>query len=340
MRDLVVEVIRDSCGAVHWTARVFGMEVLMARHALLTIVILAGILCGTPAIGQHIYGDTNRDGTSDDQDRLQAKGTTDVDIWLVTDRSRDASPVPLLASAQPLSIFSYELSLGVVGGTVAWGRYANALESLDTPLGLSESPTEFYVGFAGTRPLPPGKYRLGTLSLEVLTGDPKIEFRSQSGIHHLGYTSFGSLNDGKDGDYTLKLARDPSRVSIADPGEPRDWADADGVASPSAGAALASEVRVDAAPRFAVVVGSNPGGRTSGRLSVTTTRQGYLRIRIFDLQGRLVRELASGASAPAGSRTFELHTASAGRTGLASGLYLYKVEASEGTRTGRIILVR
>ena len=310
----------------------------MVHRTLITIAILASALCGTPAVGQHMYGDTNRNGVPDDQDRLLAKGMTNVDIWLVTDRNRDASAVPVPAGAQPLSLFSYELSLGVVGGTVVWRGYTNALESLDTPLGLAKSPTEFYVGFAGTRPLPPGKYRLGTLAIEVLTGDPRLEFRTQSGIHHLGYTSFGSLNEGKDGDYTLKLAQDRSRILAADAGEPRDWADADGVAGPSAGISLASEVKVSSVPRFAVVVGSNPGGRTSGRLSVTTTREGYLRVRIFDLQGRLVRELASESSVPAGTSVFELHAG--GNRGLASGLYLYKVEASEGTRTGRIILVR
>ena len=314
----------------------------MNRTSSAVAIGLAGLLlmAAGPATAQYIFADTDGDGKSSSADRLARTGETKVDIWLETNRTRDGSPVAVLLGMEPLSIFSYEIALEVVGGTVRWGKYTNHMVSMALPFGRADSPMEFYAGFGGIEPLPPGKYRLGTIAVEVATGSPALEFRSRSTLHHLGCTSFGSLNPGKDANHTLKYTQDRSKLENALPGESHDWADADGVASPPAGVSMASELKVASAPRFAVVVGSNPGGKTSGRLSVTTTREGYLRVRIFDLQGRLVRELASEASAPASTRVFELNAAAPGRGALASGLYLYKVEASEGTRAGRVILVR
>jgi hypothetical protein len=68
-----------------------------------------------------------------------------------------------------------------------------------------------------------------------------------------------------------------------------------------------------------------------GVLSFRTQRDGFIRVRLFDMSGRLVRVIAETPMAPAGPQ----HIRSDGRTGrgtaLASGLYFYQVDTVDGS---------
>ena len=82
---------------------------------------------------------------------------------------------------------------------------------------------------------------------------------------------------------------------------------------------------------------SSPSHGGDATLLVTTTRFGNLTVKLYDVRGRLVRTLLDERFEAAG-----VHAAGIDGTGkdrLPSGLYFYKVEASEGIRTGKVAIL-
>jgi len=75
-------------------------------------------------------------------------------------------------------------------------------------------------------------------------------------------------------------------------------------------------------------------------LRYSTSGDGYVRVRIFDLSGRLVRTVLDHPLVPAGDHQVIID--GRGRSGemLASGIYFYQVEALEGTVRGRITILK
>jgi hypothetical protein len=144
------------------------------------------------------------------------------------------------------------------------------------------------------------------------------------------------MNPGKEGDNTLKFTEDPSRLSRAD--SPGDWVDADGTVPSSM--ALASEFRQQTEPplRFEVSVAPNPLNPTAV-ITVSTTRAGFIRVRLFDASGRLARVLLDREAAPAARYAIRL-SASISERPLASGVYFYRVDAAEGRLEGRIVVLK
>ena len=70
-----------------------------------------------------------------------------------------------------------------------------------------------------------------------------------------------------------------------------------------------------------------------------TSRRGRLRLTLLDLAGRHVRTLLDASDAPAG-----LHHATVSRRGedgvrLPRGVYFWKIEAGEGTASGRLVVL-
>jgi len=80
----------------------------------------------------------------------------------------------------------------------------------------------------------------------------------------------------------------------------------------------------------------NPGGV----LRLTTSSAGFVRVRIFDLQGRVVRVLEDRAMVPAGAHDVRIDGRNTSGQTLASGVYFYQVETSEGTLKGRITVLK
>ena len=75
-------------------------------------------------------------------------------------------------------------------------------------------------------------------------------------------------------------------------------------------------------------------------LRFTTSRSGAVKVRMYDLHGRVVRTLLERSILPAGSHDMEID--GRGRNGqtLASGIYFYEVEAAEGTVRGRMTVLK
>lgn len=86
---------------------------------------------------------------------------------------------------------------------------------------------------------------------------------------------------------------------------------------------------------FMASVRPNPG--SSALLRYTTTRSGPVRVRVFDVRGRLVATPFESAFAPAGTNHVALER---GCAPLAAGVYWYRVDATEGALTGRFVLLK
>jgi hypothetical protein len=176
-------------------------------------MIVAGMLLAAPLQAQYIYLDTNGDGVHTTSDLLASSGETVLDVWLRTDQNRDGTTA-VCSSGENLTINSYEFILHAIGGEIAWGEYTNSQTSMTVSFGLASNITEYYTGFGGGIALPPRLHKLGSLSVEVVSGNPSIEFAEASSLSGNFLTSFGSMCPGASQDNTLRLGV--------------DWTDSDG----------------------------------------------------------------------------------------------------------------
>jgi hypothetical protein len=76
------------------------------------------------------------------------------------------------------------------------------------------------------------------------------------------------------------------------------------------------------------------------KLSLELGKPGWLRVTLYDMQGRLVRELANETNVAAGLQVISIDGTDSKGKPLASGVYFYRVESAEGTHQGRLAIVR
>lgn len=75
-------------------------------------------------------------------------------------------------------------------------------------------------------------------------------------------------------------------------------------------------------------------------LGFTTTRPGFVRVRLFDLNGRMVRQVLDSPTVEPGYHEVAIDGADSEGRRLASGVYFYRVEAREGSSQGRLAVVK
>jgi hypothetical protein len=80
--------------------------------------------------------------------------------------------------------------------------------------------------------------------------------------------------------------------------------------------------------------------RVSGTFSFVTTMEGVARLWLFDSHGRRVRTLLDVPAMPTGYHDLPIDTRDGNDRPLPSGIYYYRLETKEGTRTGRLALIR
>lgn len=78
--------------------------------------------------------------------------------------------------------------------------------------------------------------------------------------------------------------------------------------------------------------------RANALLSFQTTQPGFLQVELFDIGGRRIRELLHRNDAPAGLYELSVQGGN-GRGTLKAGTYFFRIQAVEGSTTGRIIIV-
>lgn len=310
----------------------------MRNRVMACLGLLALTMLAEPGKAQFMYLDSNADRASSIEDRLSAGESTAVDVWISTDKRRDGRGVQRPdPNGRALTINSYEVILKAVGGTVEWGSFTNHLDGADVKLGPLKSATEFYVFRGGLKQSPPGNYKLCTVVVYVKSGKPRLVVGERTALWPAACTSFGSNYHGYDNDNTLKFTEDPAKLGMHAEDVPRDWADANGLdaadgAAEQVAALPASQPRV-----FTTRVSPNPAN-PEATISITTTRSGFLRVRIFDVAGRLVRELINKESVPPG--LYEAKLSGSNAKSLSSGLYFFRVEASEATRSGKLVILK
>lgn len=191
------------------------------RLSTLVPLGLLVVLAAVPAGAQYLFLDTNGDGVHDSNDALAPSGPTNIDIWYVTDKNRDGTPVVCDVDAGVgLTINSYTLVLQAVGGDVQWGPMQNRLPFTHTPACFATwsdttNATYYHNGWGSYDIFPPGKYKVATLTVSVTGGNPSLFVEPFLPSRPVQITQFGTQCATLDDDNTYKLGH--------------DWNDADGL---------------------------------------------------------------------------------------------------------------
>jgi hypothetical protein len=91
--------------------------------------------------------------------------------------------------------------------------------------------------------------------------------------------------------------------------------------------------------KFHVLLSANPINRSSA-LIFQTSIPGFIRANIYDMNGRLVRTLKNTRMAPSGRYELRIDGRDEAGNPLASGVYFFKVETSEGSQVGRATVLK
>ena len=89
---------------------------------------------------------------------------------------------------------------------------------------------------------------------------------------------------------------------------------------------------------FGATIGPNPA-RPSATLRLALTKAGAVRARLYDVRGRMVRTLADDSNLAPGRHVFAVDGRDDRGARLPAGVYYYRVEASEGVRSGSFVIV-
>jgi len=305
----------------------------------LIISVLIGVSHPGRAPAQHMFLDTDGDGVRTDRDVLSTRAAS-VDVWLQTDQDRSGAKTSVRDGNGRLpSVNSYEFILRASDGEVEWGEFTNSQPTMTVPFGPRHSKTHYYHGYGGLQSLPPGTYKLGRLGIRVVSGQPRLEFATRTSLWGVARTAFGSSVSGVSGDHTLKLGERSSGGRLGATGNAGDWADASGVTTrPPASNASEAIATNGSQLRFSARVSPNPWSGP-GQIEVQTSRVGRIRLQIFDLGGRLVRTVIDEPAASPGTHAYTVDPKLGGRAAMAAGVYFYRLEASEGVKRGRIVIL-
>jgi hypothetical protein len=107
-------------------------------------------------------------------------------------------------------------------------------------------------------------------------------------------------------------------------------------------AELSGYLQVEVIPNnshFAASISPNPLN-PDGTLAFSTMSPGPISVSMFDLQGRLVRELWNESFARAGDHRVRIDGRGHQGERLASGVYVYRIVAREGVASGRIVVLK
>ena len=189
------------------TASPFFMREVFLK--ILLLGMLVAIFAGaTPAQAQYIFLDTSGDAACTYLDGVLSS-TTLVDVYLDTNHTASGEEVSC-PSGEPLSINSYsfllvsELACGA--SAMEFVSWADSM-GFGTNLGEGSSGLELWVTRVGGFTLPPGTYKLGTLTM---TTDrySLLRFAEASSSNPNLATWFGSECSGASSDNTIRLGTD------------------------------------------------------------------------------------------------------------------------------------
>ena len=220
-----------------------------AARFIVFAVLLSMCFAGTASAQYMNLSSDNIDTT-----RMKAVGTTVLTIRLDTNHDRDGSVQTCnshtLAGGcgfvsplgNPLSLFSYTITLTAVGGTVNWGTWTTAGSTTSVVYTDNGAPapttTQVVINFARANGVDAaGLYTLGSIPVTPTSGNPSIVFaRGAQPIDIFGFgTGFGTECDANNFPNTYVLAN-TDVCTGGSTGSQGDWLDADGVAPAVGGA--------------------------------------------------------------------------------------------------------
>lgn len=181
-----------------------GLLVLAALWAL------GGALGGVPAASaQYLYLDVDGDGKCTSYDVLDAT-VRSVDVWIDTDHDALGNPSPC-PTGEKSNIYSYSFILrwSRLGsnGSLGYGAWTDNM-GFPVEAGGRAGGNDMWLARASATPLPPGKYKLGTLDVTVTGAVSLTLLARDDALDPTSLTSFGSVCPGKDFDDTIKLGSD------------------------------------------------------------------------------------------------------------------------------------
>lgn len=187
------------------------------RYHRLTITLVALVTFVVASAGtapaQFMYLDADGDGVPTSADVVPPDGSLTFDVWLVTDRNRDGSaPSCAQDPGGAMTLGGYGFVLKVTNGSVTFSAVANQIPSFALGQVQSANSLELSYSIFGESPLPPGKYRLATVTAQTTLGTPAISIVPATQSGPLVQTGFYSSCPGVAYDYLLRLASDWSDV--------------------------------------------------------------------------------------------------------------------------------
>jgi hypothetical protein len=193
------------------------------KNCLLFLAVVAALMVGVPAHSQMMFLDVDGDGLSSEAGQggndVLTPSTTSVDVYYVTDTNPDGSTAVCNNAGTPdptfpLTIFGYEFIMVSSGtGSVAYGTWTdNTGFNIKTSLCGSDpyctGGGAIWIGWTGTTPFSPGKYKVGTLAVTV-TGFAKLDFvPNYPSLNPNALTDFGTNCPGELGLATYMLGID------------------------------------------------------------------------------------------------------------------------------------
>jgi len=219
------------------------------------------------------------------------------------------TPIARLAYQQLFpQVTELEVALNLDPDVINLKNHAPSVTAYLEPSGFDVSTIDFTsLRLAGSVPPVPkvavvgDRNRNGIPELMVKFGRPALDPLLTLGVNELQVT--GKLLTGEE-------FRGSDRVHVIDPG-----------------------------PAQPVVVAPNPLN-PGGTLTFQNPRLGRVSVKMYDLQGRLVRTLAEIPLLPAGEHQLRFDGRGDQGKVLASGVYFYRIEAAGEIATGRIVVLK
>src|SRR5258705_5158488 len=211
---------------------------------LFSVVVLAGLTSVASAQYIKVLTDNPTDNT-----RLRATGTTILSITLDTNHDKDgslqscnshtAANCGATGTGDPLTIFSWQIYMSAVGGTVTWGTFtpdSSQFATLQTQLQDTHDVEFTYQRQPAGSFVNPGVISVGKIPVTITSGSPAITFPRYPNLP-LDPNSFGTAFGTAcpafvfGNTYVLGDRADPCGAVS---GIPTDWYDSDGVGAPAA----------------------------------------------------------------------------------------------------------
>ena len=219
----------------------FGAPIYDPRWIISALVLLTGLAAAPVVEAQYLYLDANGDGLSFLREHANGNevpldvlyaAVLTIDVYIATDRNPDGSAAQC-PSGGTMTMQTYQFFLGsagpgnlvATGWTDNMGFQEGGISAGDGT--FATAGQEIWVGRSGAygSDLPPGLYKLGTLSVTI-QGTPALYFKTASGGNFPdAQTAFAS---GCAGTSVLRLGTEipPSSafgIEIPDPVVPITW---------------------------------------------------------------------------------------------------------------------